>query len=202
MLLRRDTTFSTSAMVACLMKPDELRRRRDSDEGCSVKLPICHIAMVEMETRRWVGLGWSNADFRFRMLYLGCMFAFELASSIGDFRFRMLYLGCMFAFELASSIGEYPKNENNGSDHCYRTDDLTFAAETASGSSNVAGSALADLPFLKAGRGYGQIAECRVFGVSSKGKITTKAKLIGRRSVAESGFLDDRIHSASWSEGR
>jgi hypothetical protein len=180
MLLRRDTTFSTSAMVACLMKPDELRRRRDSDEGCSVKLPICHIAMVEMETRRWVGLGWGNADFRF----------------------RMLYLGCMFAFELASSIEEYPKNENNGSDHCYRTDDLTIAAETASGSSNVAGSALADLPFLKAGRGYGQIAECRMFGVSSKGKITTKAKLIGRRSVAESGFLDDRIHSASWSEGR
>jgi hypothetical protein len=32
-----------------------------------------------------------------------------------------------------------------------------------------------------------------VFGVSTKGKITTKAKLIGRRSVAESEFLDDLI---------
>jgi hypothetical protein len=30
-----------------------------------------------------------------------------------------------------------------------------------------------------------------VFGVSTKGKITTKAKLIGRRLVAESEFLDD-----------
>jgi hypothetical protein len=52
---------------------------------------------------------------------------------------------------------------------------------------------LADLPFVKAGRVYGQIVECRVFGPSSKGKITTKAKLIGRRSVVESKFLDDVI---------
>jgi hypothetical protein len=109
------------------MKPDELRRRRDSDEGCSVKLPICHSVLVEMKTRRWLGLGWSDADFTS----------------------RMLYLACMFAFELACRIGEYTKKENSGSDHCYRTDYLTFAVETASGSSNVAGSALADLSIVK-----------------------------------------------------
>jgi hypothetical protein len=91
---------------------------------------------------------------------------------------------------LAARIGEYAKKENGGTDHCYRTDDLTFAVTTASGSSNLSGSALAELPFVKAGKGYGQIAECRVIGVSTKGKITTKAKLIGRRSVAESEFLD------------
>jgi hypothetical protein len=87
-------------------------------------------------------------------------------------------------------------------DHCYRTDDLTFAVVTTEGSVNVAGSALAELPRVKAGQGYGQIAECRVSGVSTKGKITTKAKFIGRRSVAESEFLDDLIEFIVHSGGR
>ena len=106
---------------------------------------------------------------------------------------RMLYLACMFGFELAARIGEYTKRENGGTDHCFRTYDLTFAVETASGTSDVAGSCLVDLPCVKEGQGYGQIAECRVMGVSTKGKITTKAKLIGRRSVSESEFLNDLI---------
>jgi hypothetical protein len=83
-------------------------------------------------------------------------------------------------------------------------DDLTVAVvETASGSSNAAATALADLPLVKAGRGYGQIAECSLSGVSSNRKITTKAKLVLLRSVAESDFLDDVIellvHGASFS---
>jgi hypothetical protein len=160
-----------TARAACLMKPDELRKRRDSEEGCSVKLPICHSVLVDMRTRRWEGLGWGDAHFPL----------------------RMLYVASMFAFELAARIGEYTKKENNGTDHCDRTDDLTFAVETASGSSNVVASALSALAFIKAGQGYGQIAECRVFGVSSKGKITTKAKLIGRRWAAESDFLNNLI---------
>jgi hypothetical protein len=158
-----------TARAACLIKPDELRKRRDSEEGCSVKLPICHSVLVDMRTRRWEG----RDDAHFPL--------------------RMLYVACMFAFELAALIGEYTKKENNGTDHCYRTDDLMFAVETASGSSNVAASALSALTFIKASQGYGQIAECRVFGVSSKGKITTKAKLIGRRSAAESDFLNNLI---------
>ena len=161
----------STARAACLMKPDELRQRRDSGQSCSVKLPICHSVLVELKTRRWTGLGWSDTDFMA----------------------RMLYLGCMLAFELAARIGEYTKKENGGTDHCYRTDDLTFAVVTASSSLNVAGSALAELRFVKAGKGCGQIAECRVFGVSTKRMITTKAKIIGRRSVAESEFLDDLI---------
>jgi hypothetical protein len=80
-------------------------------------------------------------------------------------------------------------------------DDLTVAVvETASGSSNAA--ATADLPLVKAGRGYGQIAECSLSGVSSNRKITTKAKLVLLRSVAECDFLDDVIellvHGASF----
>lgn len=114
-----------------MIKSDELRQRQDSDQASSVKLPVCHSVLVDLRSRRWTGLGWSDADFVS----------------------RMLYLGCMLGFELAAQIGEYTKKENGGTDHCYRTDDLTFAVETASGLLNVVGSALAELPCAKASRG-------------------------------------------------
>jgi hypothetical protein len=41
--------------------------------------------------------------------------------------------------------------------------------------------------------GISQIKECRVRTVSSKGKLTVKDKLIGRRSAEESTFLEDII---------
>ena len=163
-----------------MMKPDELRQRRDSGQASSVKLPICHSVLVDMKTRRWTGRGWDDVDFAA----------------------RMVYLGCMLGFELAARIGEYTKKENGGTDHCYRTDDFTFAVGTASGSYNVAGSGLADLDFVKKDQGYAQIAECRVFGVSTKGKITTKAKLIGRWSAAESKFLNDLVEFIVRAKGR
>ena len=39
-----------------------------------------------------------------------------------------------------------------------------------------------------------QIAEFRVQGTSTKGKVINKAKLVSRRSPEESEFLDDIIH--------
>jgi hypothetical protein len=55
-------------------------------------------------------------------------------------------------FELAARIGEYTKKEKRGTD-CYRTDDLTFAVVTASGSVNVAGSGWPSYRARKRGRG-------------------------------------------------
>lgn len=106
-----EAAVTATARAACLMIPDELRQRRDSAESCSVKLSICHSVLV----RNWEGLTWSDT---------GCML-------------RMLYLACMFGLELAARIGEHTRRENGGTDHCFRTDDLTFAVKTASGSSNV-----------------------------------------------------------------
>jgi hypothetical protein len=106
----------STARAACLMKPDELRQRRDSGQSCSVKLPICHSVMVELKTRRLTSLEWRLVN-----------------GEDTDFMARMLYLGCIIAFELAARIGEYMKKENGGMDHCYRTDDLTFAVVTACG---------------------------------------------------------------------
>jgi hypothetical protein len=73
---------------------------------------------------------------------------------------------------------------------------------TASGSVNVAGSALAELPVRESGAGVRPDSGMSGVGVSTKGKITTKAKLIGRRSVVESEFLDDLIEFIVHSGGR
>jgi hypothetical protein len=47
-----DAAVVESRRTACLMKPDELRKWRDSDEGCSVKLLNCHSVLMDMKTRR------------------------------------------------------------------------------------------------------------------------------------------------------
>ena len=166
-----DAAVVATARTACLPKPDELRRKRDSGTSCSVKLPVCQSILVDMRARNWIGRTWNDTDFMQ----------------------RMVYLACMYGFEMAARIGEYTHSENGGTDHCVRTDDLTFVIEDAHELRNVPGSALPDLPMVKAGKGYGQILECRVMGVSTKGKVTTKPKLIGRRAPLESEFLDDII---------
>ena len=166
-----DSAVIATARTSCLMKPEELRVKRNSAPSCTVKLPICEGVLVDMRQRLWVGRSWGYADLAIRMTFIGCMYGFELTARVGEFTYK----------------------ENGGTDHCIRTDDLSFAVETPLESKNVVGSALADLPQVKAGEGYAQIVECRVLGASTKGKVTVKAKLVGRRSPEESEFLDDLI---------
>ena len=56
---------------------------------------------------------------------------------------------------------------------------------------NVAGSMLAALSLHLPAQGLSKIMECRLRTLTTKGKITVKDKLIGRRSVEESAFLED-----------
>ncbi len=58
----------------------------------------------------------------------------------------------------------------------------------------MSGSLLSSLGVSDIPGGTLQIAECRVQGTSTKGKVTNKAKLVSRRSPEESEFLDDIIH--------
>jgi hypothetical protein len=58
---------------------------------------------------------------------------------------------------------------------------------------NVSGSGLTALGLHSSVEGMSQITECRVRTVSSKGKLTVKDKLVERRSLEESKFLDDII---------
>ena len=166
-----DSAVVATARTSCLMKPEELRAKRNSAPSCTIKLPICESVLVEMRQRLWVGRTWGYADLALRMTYPGCMYGFELSARVGEFTY----------------------GENGGTDHCIRTDDLSFAIETPLESRSVVGSELADLPQVRAGEGYSQIVQCRVLGASTKGKATVKAKLIGRRSPEESEFMDDLI---------
>jgi hypothetical protein len=90
--------------------------------------------------------------------------------------------------------GEAPVTATpGGSDHCVRTDDMTFTIESGAQVANVSGSGLTALGLHFSAEGMSQITACRVRTVSSKGKLTVKDKLVGRRSTEESIFLDDII---------
>lgn len=101
---------------------------------------------------------------------------------------RMAYLGCMWGSDFRVRVTEYMQPEPGATDHCIRTDDLTFAVETDSQTVDVAGSLLASIGLPLSDQGKGQVSQCRVRTVTAKGKITVKDKLIRRRS-AESAFL-------------
>lgn len=166
-----DSAVVSSARTACLPNPQELRERRSSAPVSSVKLPICFEMTTDMRERLVANRTWSEEDME----------------SI------MLYTGCMFGFEFTARVSEYTKAERKGTDHCVRTDDVTFAVEAPTGHFSIVGSALADLTPAQAGEGFKNISDCRIRGVTTKGKITVKAKQLGRRSVEESLFLDDLI---------
>ena len=166
-----DSAVVTASRTSCQPKPHELRAKKDSGTQSSVKLPICESILVSMRKRLWEGRGWEGVDMQA----------------------RMSYLGCIWGFELGARVSEYTQPEPGGTDHCVRTDDLTFTIERADQTANIAGSALAGLGLHVSPEGMQQIVECRVRTVTSKGKVTVKDKLIGRRSPEESAFLDDVV---------
>lgn len=51
----------------------------------------------------------------------------------------MVYMGCMYGYELAARLSEYTKPERGQTDHCLRTDDLSFAGKAPTGDFNVVG---------------------------------------------------------------
>ena len=160
-----------TARAACKLKPEELREMRDRGAAASVKLPICESILVDMKSRMWTGRGWTGADKR-------------------D---PMIYIGCMWAFEMGARVSEYTTPEPGGVDHCIRVDDLTLIAVYPSGTRSIYGSELVGLGLTDGLAGRPNVVECRATGVTSEGKRVVKPKIIRRRSVEESGFLDDLV---------
>ena len=160
-----------TARAACKLKPEELREMRDRGAAASVKLPICESILVDMKSRMWTGRGWTGADMR-------------------D---RMIYIGCMWAFEMGARVSEYTTPEPGGVDHCIRVDDLTLIAVYPSGTRSIYGSELVGLGLADGLAGRPNAVECRATGVTSKGKRVVKPKIIRRRSAEESRFLDDLL---------
>ena len=180
-----DTAFLESSVIhtarmSCQIKPHELRAKNNSGAASTVKLPVCESILTSLRQRLWTHRGWAGLDMQA----------------------RMRYLGCMWGFEMGARVSEYTKPEPGGTDHCVRTDDLTFTIESEGQVVNVAGSGLADLGLHLSADGLSQITECRVRTVSSKGKLTVKDKLIGRRSPEETAFLDDILMFVAHSGAR
>ena len=90
-------------------------------------------------------------------------------------------------------MSEYTTPEPGGVDHCIRVDDLTLIAVYPSGTRSIYGSELVGLGLADGLAGRPNVVECRATGVTSKGKRVVKPKIIRRRSVEESRFLDDLL---------
>jgi hypothetical protein len=157
-----DSSIVATARTSCLMKPDELRAKRDSGTAISVKLPICEGILTDLRRRAWVE-GWG-----------------EEAKKL-----KALYAGTMYGFETASMFGEFTHCEVGNPDHCARVDDFAFVVESGKASKGVLGSGLAALQLADSAEGRRSILEFWVRTVSSKGKVVVKPKLIARRSQEE-----------------
>jgi hypothetical protein len=164
-----DSAVITTARASCLMKPDELRKKKDKGPSESVKLPVCEGILDDMKTLLWVEGDWSDAAKR------------NTAT----------YVACMYGFEFAGRVGEYPHSERNNIDHSARVDDFTFTVKTAEGDRNIQGSGLGALKLEDSVLGRRPILECWVRTVTSKGKVVVKPKVLCRRSPEEATFLDD-----------
>ena len=168
-----DSAIISTARSSCLMKPDELRAKKDRGPSESVKLPVCEDILNDMRRRLWAEDDWTDEAKRN----------------------KAAYVGSMYGFEFAGRVGEYTHHEPRTIDHCARVDDFTFTVEIAGASRQVPGSELGLLKFEDSVSGRRSVVECRVKTVTSKAKTVVKPKLIGRRSPEEAAFLDDL---ASW----
>jgi hypothetical protein len=166
-----DSTVVSTARSACLLNPEELRERRSSAPASTVKLPVCEEIIMSIRERLIVNRTWSDSDMSL----------------------NMLYCGVMYGFEFAARVSEYTEAEKGDTDHCVRTDDLTFAVEGPEGYFSIVGSAISELTPAEAGEAFKNVSECNVRGVTTKGKVTAKSKHISRRSPEESLYLDDLI---------
>jgi hypothetical protein len=74
--------------------------------------------------------------------------------------------------------------------------------EAPTGHFSIVGSALGDLAPAQAGEGFKNVSECRVRGVTTKGKIVAKVKQVARTTVEESLFLDDLIRFMAYAKAQ
>ena len=163
-----DAAVVTAARTACQRSTEELRQKKDNGRSATVKLPLCESVLARMRGRLWEGSQWDPA---------------------GTHQ-RMLYLGCMYAYDLSARVSEYTAPEKGHEDHCVRARDLTFELSTDGVQSRVRGGAA----FFDGTQGLGRrVIGCWVSTSSNKTGSAVATKLISRRSPEESQFLDDTV---------
>jgi hypothetical protein len=146
---------------------------RDAGAEGTVKLPVCGSFLDNIRESLWHPSTWDAKGFR-------------------D---RMTYLACVWGFDQTARVSEYTLPEGTNTNHCIRLDDVTFYVDTPAGIVGLTGR---DMAYslrgaTEEGPDVRRVLECRVLGVSSKGKITVKPKIVARRSPTESRYLDELI---------
>ena len=107
-----------AARAACKMNPAEMRAKRDAALGCAAKLPVCLSLLSEMRSRVWAGRGWSPQELKERVMYLACMWGYDLGARVSS---------------------EYTRPEGNVQDHGVRVHDLEFTVDRRNGLERLAG---------------------------------------------------------------
>ena len=158
-----DSNVLSAARSACNLSTEELRSKRNLGQATTVKLPICESMLVDLRARFWEGKGWIYPDIDSRAIYIASMWGYDV-----DVR-----------------VSEYTRKERKASDHCVRVSDLTFELTQEGGNELIQGGS----PLWN--QVVGQFTACWVRPASHKCGSIVKNKLIGRRSVEESRFLDD-----------
>ena len=183
----RATDFMDSAVVAaarsaCQRTTAELREKKDKGPSSSVKLPLCESILTRMRTRLWEGKAWDPEGLHQ----------------------RMLYLGCMYAYDLGARVSEYTAPEKGHEDHCVRVRDLRFEVSTNGERSNGGHSILhSSSSTIDGPQGQGQVVlGCWVTTSSNKTGAPVAKKMIGRRSSEESLFLEDLVEWLSHARGQ
>ena len=175
----QSTTFLESAVIAaarssCQLNPTELRAKRNLGASDTVKLPVHEDLLYDMKINLWDGRAWSGPDLKS----------------------RMVYLGAMYAYDMGARVCEYTAAEQGKVDHCVRVDDLTFELECPGRTVNILGSDLAKHGLRELAEEsslLGRVIQCQVLTASSKGKVSSKPKVIGRRSPEEGNHLDNLV---------
>ena len=161
-----DSAVISAARTACRQTAKELRKARDNGPAARVKLPLCESVILGMRKTLWEGRGWGPDD----------------ADA------RMLYLGCVWGYDLDARVSEYTSPEAGAEDHCVRAGDLVFHGMRGDREIRVRGGELG----VEGSAGPGQQFDgCMVRTASHKTGSAVMTKLIGRRSPEEAQFLED-----------
>ena len=77
-----DSAVITAARAACRLSTAELREIRNGGPRTTVKLPFCESILVRMRERLWVDAGWDLSGFNSRVVYVACMWAYDMDARV------------------------------------------------------------------------------------------------------------------------
>jgi hypothetical protein len=73
-----ESAIVSTARAACKPSTEELREKRNEGTSTTVKLPFCESILTRMRGRLWESGGWDRSGLDSKMVYLACMWAYDM----------------------------------------------------------------------------------------------------------------------------